>query len=117
MGCLIRNIFTSELLTQKYINDIICTYISKEDGRIFMDGSLTQEELDALLANIDIDQDNGEEENLTTEDVDAIGEIANICAGSSATNLSTVLNQRVNISTPEVVVTSKEELLNGINQP
>ncbi|MCI8307969.1 MAG: flagellar motor switch phosphatase FliY [Lachnospiraceae bacterium] len=82
-----------------------------------MDGSLTQEELDALLANIDIEQDSSEEENLTTEDVDAIGEIANICAGSSATNLSTVLNQRVDISTPEVVVTTKEELLSDINHP
>lgn len=84
-----------------------------------MDGSLTQEELDALLANMDMDTkaDTAGEEVLTHEETDAIGEIANICAGSSATNLSTVLNQRVNISTPEVVVTSKEELVKNINQP
>lgn len=82
-----------------------------------MDGSLTQEELDALLANMDTELDNGGEEVLTHEETDAIGEIANICAGSSATNLSTVLNQRVNITTPEVIVTSKEELVKGIKQP
>lgn len=86
-------------------------------GEFFMDGSLTQEELDALLANMDTELDYGEEESLTHEETDAIGEIANICAGSSATNLSTVLNQRVNITTPKVIVTSKEELVKGIKQP
>lgn len=85
-----------------------------------MDGSLTQEELDALLANMDTEQNTGSgggEDVLTHDEIDAIGEIANICAGSSATNLSTVLNQRVNITTPEVIVTTREELANGIAQP
>lgn len=104
-------------LTQNYINDIIHTYIVIERWADYMDGSLSQEELDALLASMDIEQNTGQTEVLSAEEIDAIGEIANICAGSSATNLSTVLNQRVNITTPNVVLTSMDELLNNIEQP
>lgn len=45
------------------------------------------------------------EEVLSAMDVDAIGEILNISMGSSATSASTLLNQRVNITTPKVEVT------------
>ena len=70
-----------------------------------MDEMLSQEELDALLASMGAGVDSGEQVNskaesdiLSDTEIDAIGEIANICAGSSATNLSTVLNQKVNIT-------------------
>ena len=39
---------------------------------------------------------------------DALGEIGNISFGSSATALSTLLNQKVDITTPEVTVILKE---------
>lgn len=94
-----------------------------------MDGNLSQEELDALLNGMNIDGDNGEgdagssgsaagaEGGLTPDQIDAIGEVANICSGSSATNLSTVLNQRVNITTPYVTLESIDDLISSTQQP
>jgi flagellar motor switch protein FliN/FliY len=93
-----------------------------------MDGNLTQEELDALLNGMNIDGDTGgdgaggssdgsSQGSLSADEIDAIGEVANICSGSSATNLSTVLNQRVNITTPYVSLESIDELINTTKQP
>lgn len=95
-----------------------------------MDGNLSQEELDALLNGMNIDGDSGESntdasgdstgaigEGLTPDEIDAIGEVANICSGSSATNLSTVLNQRVNITTPYVTLESIDDLVKSTQQP
>jgi len=42
-------------------------------------------------------------------EIDAIGEILNISLGSSATAVSTLLNTRVDITTPVVTVVDKEE--------
>lgn len=92
-----------------------------------MDGNLTQEELDALLNSMNIGGDSEEEavandgaiasDGLSPDEMDAIGEVANICSGSSATNLSTVLNQRVNITTPFVTLESIDELIAATEQP
>lgn len=49
------------------------------------------------------------EELLSPMDVDAIGEILNISLGSSATSVSTLLDQRVNITTPKVTVMRSDE--------
>lgn len=49
------------------------------------------------------------EELLSPMDVDAIGEILNISLGSSATSVSTLLDQRVNITTPKVTVMKADE--------
>jgi flagellar motor switch protein FliN/FliY len=82
------------------------------------DGKLSQEEIDALL-NIDHeDQSDGNNEGksnyeLSIEVMDALGEIGNISFGSSATTLSTLLNQKVEITTPTVRVVEKEELDTG----
>ncbi|HHV31930.1 MAG TPA: flagellar motor switch phosphatase FliY [Clostridiales bacterium] len=46
---------------------------------------------------------------LSPMDVDTIGEIMNISLGSSATTVSTLLNQRVTITTPRVQVTKSDE--------
>lgn len=79
------------------------------------DGMLSQDEIDALL-NADSDEEKEETEHLTdTEhlseiEVDTLGEIGNISIGSSATTLSTILNQKVEITTPEVTVISREKL-------
>jgi flagellar motor switch protein FliN/FliY len=43
-------------------------------------------------------------------DIDAIGEILNISLGSSATSVSELLEQRVNITTPQVEVLSSTEV-------
>lgn len=47
--------------------------------------------------------------NLCDLEIDAIGEILNISLGASATAVSTMLNTRVDITTPVVEVVSKDE--------
>ena len=46
-------------------------------------------------------------------ELDAIGEIMNISLGASATAVSTMLGTKVNITTPVVLVQSREEFLHG----
>ncbi|MCH5273141.1 MAG: flagellar motor switch phosphatase FliY [Lachnospiraceae bacterium] len=85
-----------------------------------MDGMLSQEEINALFSDISEDEsveDVSSEELLTEEEKDAIGEISNISLGSSATTLFTLVNQRVNISTPTVSVCEWAELSNNYPRP
>lgn len=84
------------------------------------DGMLSQEEIEALLnidSNPDIDKSDDmkeahfeKEEKLSSIEIDTIGEIGNISFGSSATTLSTLLNNKVEITTPEVSIIEKEDL-------
>lgn len=73
------------------------------------DGMLSQEEINALLnvANEDEASTNDDESYLTSLEIDALGEIGNISLGSSATTLSTILNQKVDITTPTVSIVRK----------
>ena len=48
-------------------------------------------------------------EYFSTLEIDAIGEILNISLGASATAVSTLLNSRVDITTPVVTIVSKDE--------
>ncbi|MBQ1608556.1 MAG: flagellar motor switch phosphatase FliY [Lachnospiraceae bacterium] len=48
---------------------------------------------------------------LTQEQIDILGEIANISMGSAATNLSVMLNQRVDITTPKVSLINRSAAL------
>ena len=50
-------------------------------------------------------------------EIDAIGEILNISLGASATAVSTMLNARVDITTPVVNVVKKEEFEMGEVEP
>lgn len=88
------------------------------------DGMLSQDEIDALLRGTDEpDNDMATEEAINVEDYlssmeqDALGEIGNISFGSSATALSTLLNQKVDITTPTVVVIPKNRLAEEFPQP
>mgnify|MGYP000761319592 FL=1 len=65
-----------------------------------MDGVLSQEEINALLNNNDAADSS--DEILTESEKDAIGEIANISMGTAATTLFSLVNRRVEISTPVV---------------
>jgi flagellar motor switch protein FliN/FliY len=47
---------------------------------------------------------------LSSEEIDAMGEVGNISMGTSATTLSTMLNRRVDITTPEVDLTTLQEI-------
>ncbi len=48
---------------------------------------------------------------------DALGEVGNICMGSAATALSTLLSRRVTITTPQVSVTTPEQVVKSITKP
>lgn len=56
-------------------------------------------------------------EDLKPEEKDALGEIGNISMGSAATTLSQLLNRRVLITSPEIIITSIREFLDGFNVP
>ena len=110
-----------------------------------MDGMLSQEEINALLAGAsgsgdssttDSSADNnaqnaaGQEDNnntpsaqneqqfvLSDSEKDAVGEISNISMGTAATTLSSLLNQKVNITTPIVEVSTWDELSVKYDRP
>jgi len=85
-------------------------------------GMLSQEEIDALL-KVSPDKDTSGEDDQTSEaslstiEEDTLGEIGNISFGSSATTLSTLLKQKVEITTPSVSVIEKKELEKFSFQP
>jgi flagellar motor switch protein FliN/FliY len=54
---------------------------------------------------------------LTTAEKDALGEVGNICMGTSATALSTLLDKRVTITTPSVTVIRGNEYLDEYERP
>ncbi len=85
------------------------------------DGMLSQEEIEALLRGETLDDKlndtlSSTEETLNVEDYlslmekDALGEVGNISFGSSATALSTLLGQKVDITTPVVSMIHRNRL-------
>ena len=59
----------------------------------------------------------GDEEKLTDVEKDAIGEVANIRKGSSATTLNSLVNSKVNITTPVVTLATWKTLLDSYEKP
>ena len=59
----------------------------------------------------------GVEEVLTDVEKDAIGEVANISMGSSATTLYSLVNRKVNITTPVVTLATWNTLLDTYEKP
>ncbi|MCF6093827.1 flagellar motor switch phosphatase FliY [Microaerobacter geothermalis] len=84
------------------------------------DDMLSQEEIDALLRQNQID-DEGNLVNINSYlsplEQDALGEIGNISFGSAATALSTLLGQKVDITTPEVSAILRDKLEEEFPQP
>ncbi|PPA72050.1 flagellar motor switch phosphatase FliY [Jeotgalibacillus proteolyticus] len=85
------------------------------------DDMLSQEEIDALLNGTADEEDSPvQPEKLTIfsylseMEIDALGEIGNISFGSSATALSSLLNQVVEITTPEVTLVRTEEVAQSL---
>lgn len=74
---------------------------------------LSQEEINALLSN----SSDTMSSFLTKEKEDIIGEFGNISLGTSATTLSTLLNQRVEISTPKVTTKKISEIADKYARP
>lgn len=103
-----------------------------------MDGMLSQDEINALLSGMDAPSDVNEadepaaapaeepissggakvDESLLSDiEKDAIGEVANISMGSSATTLYSLVNRKVNITTPVVTLATWENVLSEYEKP
>lgn len=84
------------------------------------DEMLSQEEIEALLRGETLEDfsantANPEEEinvedHLTPIEIDALGEVGNISFGSSATALSSLLGQKVDITTPSIAMINRNRL-------
>ncbi len=96
-----------------------------------MDGMLSQDEINALLSGMDLSGETQEtqptateqeaadvdESLLTSDERDAIGEIANISMGSSATTLYSLVNRKVNITTPVVTLANWDVVVGDYERP
>lgn len=80
-----------------------------------MDGVLSQEEINALLN--EPGGGNSEGENLSETEKDAIGEISNISMGTAATTLFSLVNRKVEISTPVVQFATWDDIVNDYERP
>ncbi|WP_223315475.1 flagellar motor switch phosphatase FliY [Clostridium botulinum] len=102
-------------------------------------GFLSQDEIDSLLnddENSDVQENAGEsveenvpvadntenteessEDKITDIEMDLLGEIGNISMGSASTALSTIIGSAVNITTPEVSITTLKELRDTFEVP
>ncbi len=84
------------------------------------DGVLSQEEINALLSGGIPDADTSDAaagEELTPDEVDTIGEIANISMGTAATTLFSLVNKKVEISTPVVSMGTWDEIVDKYEKP
>lgn len=99
-----------------------------------MDGMLSQDEINALLNGDDesagsgdaaadesagslLDGPDADDTLLTDAEKDAIGEVANISMGASATTLFSVVNRKVNITTPVVKLATWKNVLEDYEKP
>ena len=94
-----------------------------------MDGMLSQDEINALLNGVDLSADSGAADTatatggsqdgaeLTDIEKDAIGEVANISMGTSATTLFSLVNKKVNITTPVVEMCNWQDVLDAYERP
>ena len=95
-----------------------------------MDGMLSQDEINALLNGMAVDSEleptrdassivgsQIDESLLTDTEKDAIGEVANISMGTSATTLYSLVNRKVDITTPVVSLATWENVLEYYEKP
>ena len=90
-----------------------------------MDGMLSQDEINALLSGMNEGSSDPQpdpqpaatEEILTDIEKDAIGEIANISMGTSATTLYSLVNRKVNITTPTVSIANWKNFIDEQEKP
>lgn len=84
-----------------------------------MDGMLSQEEINDLLGGLSGNSATVPpvKNELTPEEKDVLGEISNICMGTAATTLYSLVNQKVVISTPQVTCCTWEDLIQEYSIP
>ncbi|MCK8816519.1 flagellar motor switch phosphatase FliY [Natroniella sulfidigena] len=83
------------------------------------DEVLSQDEISALLEENDTEDqvEQSEEVSLSPLEKDAIGEVANISMGSAATALYGLLDQKVEITAPEVSLSTINQLVDSYVRP
>ena len=82
-----------------------------------MDGVLSNEEISALLDNDTGNMQRQDFQELTDTEKDAIGEVGNISMGTAATTLSSLVNRKVEISTPVVTLANWEDIVAAYERP
>lgn len=86
-----------------------------------MDGQLSQEEIDALLSGGDSGGSGGGgmdgPGSLSATEMDTIGEVANISMGTAATTLFSLVNRKVDISTPVVSEATWKDIASNYEKP
>lgn len=85
-------------------------------------GFLSQEEINSLLNgesgnDTNAGNKNSSDEALTANEMDMLGEIGNISMGSASTALYQIINQKVNITTPVVTITTLGEVKKSFDAP
>ncbi|MEH7356551.1 flagellar motor switch phosphatase FliY [Neobacillus drentensis] len=80
------------------------------------DGLLSKEEINTLFNQNNSKQSLSIDDFLNSMEKDALGEIGNISLGSSTTALSTLLNQRVEITTPTMSVIERDRMEETIQE-
>lgn len=81
---------------------------------------LSQEEINMLLSGSNGQGKNNSEnkdDSITEVEKDALGEIGNISMGTAATTLSTLINEKVTITTPKVAITTASKLADEYQIP
>jgi len=76
---------------------------------------LSQQEIDKLLRQTENEKQ--EQPLLTDAEIDLLGEVGNISMSTAATALSTILSKKVEITTPNVEITTLPEFLKSLTIP
>lgn len=97
-----------DLKMDNLVNSKLVQIVSVEHAKqminklLQLSGGVEEQDEPAEVAEAEIVEEHVKKEQLTQEEKDILGEIANISIGSASTVLSTLLNQPVTISTPNV---------------
>jgi flagellar motor switch protein FliN/FliY len=100
-------------LTQEEIDALISGTKTRTSDDILAEEERDVQALEALDADIQEDIT----EYFTHEQVDALGEIGNICMGTAATTMYALLGRRVSITTPKVGLFKAENVLSSFKWP
>ena len=97
------------MLSQDEINALLNGMTEMSDSESSVDEPATDSAADGASA--------GPTETLTDEEKDAVGEVANISMGTSATTLYSLVNRKVNITTPVVTMAKWADVVEDYERP
>ena len=109
------------MLSQDEINALLNGMMDtgdSADGGAAAEGAADSAPPEAAAAPSAGSGSNGPDESLLTDvEKDAVGEVANISMGTSATTLYSLVNRKVNITTPVVTLSTWEQILEDYERP